>query len=159
MRLEMSSPGMKELAMKMEGANRVVPPEMDRALRSIGKELVKAMKSEAPKKTGELRKSHQAKIYKMNRHQSRLTITSADHGVFVREGTRPHIIRPRNAKVLSFYWDAVGSQVFFAFVRHPGTKPNKYHNRAWRRVQPQARRIISEMQKRINERVTVKRVS
>jgi hypothetical protein len=40
------------------------------------------------------------------------------------DGTRAHIIRPRNAKVLRF---TVGGAVVFAQeVHHPGTKPNRF---------------------------------
>jgi|SRR5450759_4446143 len=40
------------------------------------------------------------------------------------EGTKPHIIRPRNAKILAFW--AGGSLVFRHVVHHPGTQPNRY---------------------------------
>lgn len=40
------------------------------------------------------------------------------------EGSRPHIIRPRRAKVLAFPGSG-GGTVFTRFVRHPGTRA--YH--------------------------------
>lgn len=36
------------------------------------------------------------------------------------DGARPHIIRPRRAKALSFYWPKVGARVVRRFVNHPG---------------------------------------
>lgn len=44
------------------------------------------------------------------------------------EGTRPHVIRPRNARVLTFWSDRGGQPrlVFAHQVNHPGTKPNRY---------------------------------
>lgn len=45
--------------------------------------------------------------------------------MFVHEGTRPHIIRPRNAKVLR-YWLGSGAVVFAMKVNHPGTRPNRF---------------------------------
>lgn len=41
------------------------------------------------------------------------------------EGTRPHVIRPRNARALRFV-NARGDVVFARAVRHPGTRPNRY---------------------------------
>lgn len=43
------------------------------------------------------------------------------------EGTRPHIIRPRNARVLVFWSMRGGAHMVFAKqVNHPGTRPNRY---------------------------------
>lgn len=40
------------------------------------------------------------------------------------EGTKPHLIRPRNKKVLRF---VAGGRVVFAHqVRHPGSRPNRF---------------------------------
>lgn len=44
------------------------------------------------------------------------------------EGTRPHVILPRNAKVLAF--DVGGTTVFAAKVNHPGTPATKWLARA-----------------------------
>ncbi|MDX2730997.1 hypothetical protein [Streptomyces sp. PA03-2a] len=49
---------------------------------------------------------------------------------WVNEGTRPHIIRPRRKRVLRF--EIRGREVFAAYVRHPGTKPNPFMARALR---------------------------
>ncbi|MGW1501186.1 hypothetical protein ACWCQW_21845 [Streptomyces mirabilis] len=60
-------------------------------------------------------------------------VITCDHPatLFVLEGTRPHIIRPRRAKgVLRFEVD--GQVVFAKVVRHPGTRPNNFLARALR---------------------------
>jgi hypothetical protein len=41
------------------------------------------------------------------------------------EGTRPHVIRPKNAKVLR-WTNKQGKSVFARVVHHPGTKPNRF---------------------------------
>jgi hypothetical protein len=49
---------------------------------------------------------------------------------FVIHGTRPHLIRPRAARVL--HWEAPGGgDVFARSARHPGTKANDYPMRAY----------------------------
>ncbi|MFF4755553.1 hypothetical protein ACWD5R_32000 [Streptomyces sp. NPDC002514] len=49
---------------------------------------------------------------------------------YVLDGTRPHIIRPRRAKVLRF--EVGGRVVYSAYARHPGTRPNNFLARALR---------------------------
>jgi len=41
------------------------------------------------------------------------------------EGTAPHTIVPRRARILAFP-DAMGQMVFTKMVHHPGTMPNRY---------------------------------
>lgn len=51
--------------------------------------------------------------------------------LFVLDGTRPHIIRPRRKKgVLRFEVD--GRVVYTKIVHHPGTRPNNFLGRALR---------------------------
>lgn len=58
-------------------------------------------------------------------HDSRV----APYAVFVHEGTRAHWIRPRNKKALR--WVSGGAFRFSKRgVRHPGTKPDKWMERA-----------------------------
>jgi hypothetical protein len=49
---------------------------------------------------------------------------------YVIYGTRPHIIRPRRARVLRFRVD--GRTVYAGVVHHPGTRPNDFLGRALR---------------------------
>ena len=57
--------------------------------------------------------------------------------------TRPHVILPRNARVLSFIWG--GKRVFFAKVNHPGSKiPERSYMRS----------ALEDMRATIIERLT-----
>ncbi|WP_217555526.1 hypothetical protein [Streptomyces sp. GbtcB6] len=59
-------------------------------------------------------------------------VITCDHPatLFVLNGIRPHIIRPRRAKALRFEVD--GQVVCSKIVRHPGTRPNNFMARALR---------------------------
>lgn len=50
----------------------------------------------------------------------------------VNDGTRPHLIRPKNAKALRFRVD--GKVVYAKVVRHPGTRARPFLDRALREV-------------------------
>lgn len=56
----------------------------------------------------------------------------APYSAFVHMGTKPHVIRPRNASALKF--NAGGETVFAASVNHPGTKPRPFLTNALERV-------------------------
>ena len=42
------------------------------------------------------------------------------------EGTRPHVIIPRTAKMLRFYPTGGNGFIYAKKVNHPGTKPNRF---------------------------------
>lgn len=48
----------------------------------------------------------------------------APYGPMVHEGTRPHVILPKNRKVLR--WADGGEFIFARKVQHPGTKPDQF---------------------------------
>lgn len=54
--------------------------------------------------------------------------------VYVVRGTRPHMIYPRRAKRLRFYWDKKGRIVYAKQVSHPGTAPNPFTIRGLHRA-------------------------
>lgn len=55
--------------------------------------------------------------------------SSVPHAPFVIDGTRPHVITPRTARMLHFTTGA-GIEVFARRVNHPGTKANPFARRA-----------------------------
>ena len=56
----------------------------------------------------------------------------APYSAFVHQGTKPHVIRPRNASALKFQMD--GRTVFAKSVNHPGTRPRPFLTKAVERV-------------------------
>lgn len=56
-------------------------------------------------------------------------MSKSPHGVFIEEGTRPHVIRPRFKKCLRFV-SRSGDIVFAKKVNHPGNKAYRFFSRA-----------------------------
>lgn len=95
-------------------------------------ETVARAKGKAPKRTGNLARSiHAGPLTK----QSAQVEASAGYAAYVELGTKPHIIRPKYAKVLA--WGGArrlsgslrsGSKAtnFAMIVHHPGTKPQPF---------------------------------
>lgn len=83
--------------------------------------------------TGRLRSSGKVSYSSLFGFRPKATIVfTVDYAAAVNDGTRPHIIRPRNASVLRF---VVGGRVVYArVVHHPGTRANPFLDRALREV-------------------------
>jgi hypothetical protein len=81
-------------------------------------------KRQVGKKTGALAMSIKMD-HKTARYGQELKIGSGSKIAFLHhEGTRPHLIKPKNAPALVFM--SKGRVIRTQLVRHPGTKPNKY---------------------------------
>ena len=100
-----------------------------------GDDLAEAMRVEAPigkvtptsRPPGTLRKSIKA-------GRTSQTGTSATTQVLAPviqarttdKGARPHVIRPRRARFLRFYWPQAGGIVYARKVNHPGNAPQNW---------------------------------
>jgi len=116
-----------------------IDPEIYRA----GQVLWRLVRSEAPVRTGKLRNSI---FLRFRGPRSFLIGEGVDYGIYVRRGTRAHIIRPREKKAL--WWPGLPHPV--AIVHHPGTRPNDYMARALERFSLPSigRRIIDRIKRR-----------
>ena len=76
-------------------------------------------------KTGKLAASI---VKEIGQGEARVAAT-APYAMYVVKGTQPHEIRPVNASVLRFVVPG-GGFVFTRLVRHPGTRPNPFMQRA-----------------------------
>jgi hypothetical protein len=105
-------------------------------LRSFTAEMEAVAKEEAPERTGQLKRMiHADEVRRTGPWTLAGGVSSlARHSAFVHKGTRPHVIRARNAPALVFYWPKVGRTVFFKRVNHPGTKANPFLERAAERT-------------------------
>lgn len=67
----------------------------------------------------------------------------APYAGFVEKGTAPHEIRPMRAQALRF--EVAGQVVFAKLVRHPGTKPNPFMQRAADETVSQVPRVFRDL--------------
>lgn len=68
------------------------------------------------------------------------------YGLFVHEGTRPHIILPRNKQALA---NVRGGQFFGKKVQHTGTRPNPFMKRAVEESAEEIQNYFSEAVERV----------
>lgn len=68
---------------------------------------------------------------------------TAAHAVFVHEGTKPHIIKAKNAKALAFEPSA-NNTVIVKSVNHPGTQPDPFMTNAVHTHLSDHNRIMTE---------------
>lgn len=105
--------------------------------RRISAELVQATRVEAPVRTGWLRSNIQPAPIRFTgpfkvEGGVEIDLAAVPYAKFVRDGTRPHVIRARPGGYLRFY--SRGRTIFAKQVNHPGTKPNFFMERAVQRV-------------------------
>jgi hypothetical protein len=87
----------------------------------------------APVDTGRLRSSGEIVYSSFFGFRPKATIVfRVDYAEAVHNGTRPHIIRPRNAQALRFRIN--GRIVYAKVVMHPGTRGKPFLDRAVREV-------------------------
>lgn len=60
--------------------------------------------------------------------------TAVPYARYVLDGTRPHEIRPRTARAL--HWKDAGGDHFAQLVNHPGTRANRFPERAIKPLLP-----------------------
>jgi hypothetical protein len=88
-------------------------PAINDLMDQLGAMVEEDAKAFAPKKTGRLAATIRREV-----NDGVLRVGSdLDRALWMEEGTRPHVIRPKNAKAL--FWP--GAEHPWALVNHPGT--------------------------------------
>ncbi|SHT27460.1 Uncharacterised protein [Mycobacteroides abscessus subsp. abscessus] len=105
-----------------------------RRMASLQRRIATQARVDAPVRTGNLgRQVNEGHIgFTGPRTVSGSVGNNARYAVYVHEGSRPHLIRPRNAKALRF--QIGGRTVFAKLVHHPGTKARPFLRNAGMRV-------------------------
>lgn len=110
-----------------------LPPLQSRALiTQVVGILRRIAVEEAPIRDGQLRREVQERV---DSPYAGAVVFQAPHAPFVVNGTPPHTIEARPGRYLRFM--VSGVTLFRRKVRHPGTKPNRFPDRAARRAQPE----------------------
>lgn len=96
--------------------------EVGRYMERLGEETAAAARVLAPVESGALRASIRSDM------DPDLTVevsANTDYAIYVHEGTAPHTITPRSARVLRFPTKG-GKIVYTTKVNHPGTQPQPF---------------------------------
>lgn len=95
-----------------------------RELETRGKIVVALASRQVGVETGALKRSIKME-HKSARYGQELKIGSRNNIAYLHhEGTKPHLIKPKNSPQLVFM--SKGRVIRTQLVRHPGTRPNKY---------------------------------
>lgn len=151
--------GLKELQDKLNRApEAVVRVALNEGLRRIGNLIVPAkgtgpLANETPKVSGKGARSTHYRIggdprsQRLEVLQPAMTEGGKYYLEFVREGTKPHDIKPVKAKALRFWIE--GNTIFAQLVHHPGSLPNPYHKRVLARLHGNIQQIVNDMGRKV----------
>lgn len=108
-----------------------------RRMASLQRRIANQARQDVPVRTGNLGRTVGEGQIRVTgpRSVSGSVHAKADYALYVHEGTRPHIIRPRRAQALRF--QIGGRTVFAKMVRHPGTKARPFLRNAAVRIAAQ----------------------
>jgi hypothetical protein len=108
-----------------------------RSMRRLLRRIATQARQDVPVKTGNLGRSVGEGPIRTTgpRTVSGSVHATADYALYVHEGTRAHVIRPRRAQALRF--QVGGRTVFAKLVRHPGTKARPFLRNAAERIAAQ----------------------
>ena len=116
--------------------------DLERQMRAVGQRTSADMTAElrrtSPNITGDLYSSITSRYTVTPNRVTIDFVADAPYAEAVIKGARPHVIRAKNKKALSFYWPKIGGQAIFRSVNHPGNKPNPF----WENVFKNSRRYI-----------------
>jgi hypothetical protein len=110
----------ERLDYELNSPNGMVGSHMNKMARII----TERARSQAGAKTGKLRASIRWEYSKTPVGQDRLIYSKLPYALAHHEGTKPHVIVPKKAEVLSF--KNKGVIVHTDQVNHPGVRPNRY---------------------------------
>ena len=107
-------------------------------------------KTNSPVDTGDLRLSHAEAPIKVSGSKVSTEISAEgnakqQYAMAVHEGTKPHVIKPRRKKVLS--WKGPEWRVFATAVNHPGTPPRPWLRLAVERTAPRLGFVVESNSK------------
>ena len=150
-----SKPTTKEIVGNVLAARDGLSVDRRDLVRGQGRRLKEMMQDEAPKgKTGKFAKGIRFKTFARGDAMGFTVSTPQPLGSWIIKGTRPHKIVARKASALAFYWPKIGKYWVGHSVNHPGTKPNPFAGRAYRRWLPGARSDLRTVASNFSRTIT-----
>jgi hypothetical protein len=140
-----SSPDPQTIRQRLTAADRAKTQAQRQVIDRQARRFAAFAFIEAPKKTGRYAREITTRNITGPDMAGFEVLSPGPLGTFIQKGTRPHVIRAKNAPMLRFYWPKVGRVVYFKSVNHPGTKPNRFYNRALQNWLPGAKADLSSI--------------
>jgi len=134
-----SDPNPQQIKLRLTAADKEVSAENRRMIDRQRRRFHAFDYAEAPKRTGEYALAIKTRNITSADMAGFEVLSPSPLGTFIQKGTRAHVITAVNAPMLRFYWPKVGKVVYFKSVNHPGTKANRFHNRALQQWLPGAK--------------------
>jgi len=135
-------PPISQIAGRFTVAAADMPRNMRTEMDSEAKRLQSLVVEEAPKSSGKFAAGITYRSFYRAKTTGFSIYLPQPLGSYLTEGTKPHAINPRGGGSLSFFWTKGPNgpgRYAFKSVFHPGTKPDKFPGRAFRRWIPGAR--------------------
>ena len=101
---------------------------VNQAMRSAAPEARKHVRNKAgfTHQSGATLNATDARVIRL-RGGGKIIVSNTDRKArWLEHGTRAHVIRPRRARYLRFYWRKFERIVYFKSVRHPGTRAYRF---------------------------------
>ena len=138
-----TSPVFSSVVKRFSGAGRKLEQDLFIRFKRHGRRLHNIVIDEAPEKTGEFKGKISYRTYQGTSKIGLKISLPLPLGLFIVGGTKEHPIPlVAGGKTLRFYWPKMGRIVFFKSVWHPGTKPNPFLVRGYKRWLPGAQRMM-----------------
>jgi len=108
------------------GLTRTGKEKLKKKLRSIGFQIEREAKGNAPVDTGRLRASITTKLTERNGIPMVKVGTNVEYAPYVEFGTQPHVITPDTKEALQWTDPETGEPVFAKKVEHPGIEAQPF---------------------------------
>jgi hypothetical protein len=143
--------GFRELQASFRDAPRKIQNLGRQWAKDVAADEVKYVRKAAPGKTGKFRRTIQpySRAFVIGVKFEPYDKLGLKLKKWIIEGTPPHIIRAKYAKVLRFFWGRRHHWYMFKSVHHPGTKPNDFVKRGADKFQPRVQYWLRELESRI----------
>lgn len=149
-------PTFRDLEGRFARANYAMLEERRDQVRIQAERFVGLAREESPKKTGKFAEKIFWRTFNEGNALGFRAYTPQPLGAYILKGTVAHAIPKVGGKILRFFWQngPKGAGIYyFRSVWHPGTKPNKFMGRAYRRWLPGARETVRKIATRYKREI------